>query len=297
MGGGARVLVVGDVITDIICRPDGALNPGSDRRAQISMHGGGSGANQAVWLASFGLDVRFVARVGSSDVDRFTAQFRRLGIEPLLAGDPRLPSGTIVTLVAPDGERSFLTDRGANTALCADDLPPSILDGVDRLLISGYALFEPGPRLAVLGLMRRAREMGIGLSVDPASVSFLHEVGIAHFLSWTAGADLIFANEAEAAALTGENDNAGQVRALAAVYRRVALKCGAAGAMLGDRHGVRVALPAPSVAVVDSTGAGDAFAAAFVAAELSGCAEEVCLERAIAAGSAAVQQTGGRPRG
>jgi sugar/nucleoside kinase (ribokinase family) len=290
-----HVLVVGDVMTDIICLPEGPVEPGSDRRATIRLTGGGSGANQAIWLACFGLAVRLTARVGAGDVARLVADFAALGVKAAFAADSDLPSGTLVTLVAPDGERSFLTDRGANARLSAEDLPETLLDGCRMLVVSGYALFEPGPRDAVCRLMAAASARGIPLSVDPASVAFLRDVGIETFLAATAGVTTLFANEAEALALTRTSSIAEALPRLADTYSRVIVKRGGAGALVGGRNGVRIERPAPQVAVLDTTGAGDAFAAAFIAAELSGASEGVALERAVAAGAQATTRIGGRP--
>lgn len=294
---GGRVLVVGDVMTDIICKPEGPLVIGSDRRAVIRSRAGGSGANQAVWMAAFGLDVRFAGRVAAADVPMLKGRFAADGVEAVLAGDGNLPSGMIVTIVAADGERSFLSDRGANAALAAADLPDSLLDGCRKLIVSGYALFEPGPRMAVLRLFAAARRLGVPIVVDPASSGFLEEVGPANFLEWTAGVTTIFANEAEAALLTGETEAEAQMSALGRVYPNVALKLGAAGAAIGGKRGIRLLLAARTVDVVDTTGAGDAFAAAFIAAELEGEELEMCLARAIAAGSEAITHFGARPVG
>ncbi|MDR3474970.1 MAG: PfkB family carbohydrate kinase [Devosia sp.] len=291
-----RVLVVGDVITDVICKPEGPLVVGSDRRATIRSRPGGSGANQAVWLAAFGLEVRFAARVGVADLGTFGSQFSKLGVEPALVGDPDLPSGMIVTIVDPDGERSFLTDRGANVALCEADLPPSLLDGCQVLVVSGYSLFEPRPRRAVMGLIAAAVVRHVPVAVDPASVGFLEEVGPGNFLAWTRGATTIFANDSEALALTGGVSLAARMVALGATYPRVVIKCGALGAAMGNAAGIALSLPAPAVDVLDTTGAGDAFAAAFIAAELGGGSPEDCLSRAIAAGADAVLHLGGQPQ-
>lgn len=293
--GQGRVLVVGDVMTDIICKPEGPLVVGSDRRAVIRSRAGGSGANQAVWMAAFGLDVRFAGRVGAADVPMLKGRFAADGVEAVLAADGSLPSGMIVTIVGADGERSFLTDRGANAALSTADLPDVLLDGCQKLIVSGYALFEPGPRKAVMRLFATAQRLGVPAVVDPASTGFLEEVGPANFLDWTKGVTTIFANEAEAALLTGEREPEAQMRALGRSYPNVALKLGAAGAAIGGANGIRLLLAARTVEVIDTTGAGDAFAAAFIAAELEGEDLELCLARAIAAGSEAVTHFGARP--
>ena len=291
----SSVLVVGDVITDIIVMPDGPMVRGSDRRATIRSRPGGSGANQAVWFGALGTKVKFVSRVAAADLDNYSEYFRRRNVEPILIGDAGAPSGVLIAIVDADGERSFLTDRGANAALSTADLPDVLLDGCQKLIVSGYALFEPGPRKAVMRLFATAQRLGVPAVVDPASTGFLEEVGPANFLDWTKGVTTIFANEAEAALLTGEREPEAQMRALGRSYPNVALKLGAAGAAIGGANGIRLLLAARTVEVIDTTGAGDAFAAAFIAAELEGEDLELCLARAIAAGSEAVTHFGARP--
>ena len=294
---GAEVLVVGDVITDIIAIPDGPVVRGSDRRAVIRSRPGGSAANQAVWLGSMGVKVKFVARVAAADLNTNLAYFEAQKVEAVLAADPVAPSGVLISIVDADGERSFLTDRGANLNLSAEDLPLSLLDGIKFLLVSGYCFFTPGPRSAVVSLIKAARERGIPTAVDPASVGFLREVGPEAFLKWTAGTGTIFANLDEALELTGSVDLNLQMQTLGRFYSRVIIKRGVAGAAAGGRGGVTLNLPASPSEVVDTTGAGDAFAAAFVAAELDGNALEACLRAGIAAGAEAVTLIGGQPGG
>jgi sugar/nucleoside kinase (ribokinase family) len=289
------VLVIGDVMTDVIVMPDGPMVRGSDRRAKIISRPGGSGANQAVWLARFGVDVRFVARVGVADLDTNSAYFRSLGVTPMLVGDAGTASGILVSIVDVDGERSFLTDRGANLNLNFDDLPFTLLDGIGLLLGSGYSYFSPGPRTAVMALMQDARNRKIPTAVDTASVGFLREVGASAFLKWTAGVDTIFANFDEAQELTGSVDLNLQMQTLGRSYPRVVIKRGAKGAAVGGRNGVTLALPAPRSDVIDTTGAGDAFAAAFVATELRGGKIDDCLKAGIEAGATAVTLVGGQP--
>ena len=291
----SRVLVVGDVMTDVIVVPEGPIVKGSDRRATVRSRPGGSGANQAVWLGAMGANVVFAARVGATDKAMYENYFRGLGVVPVLAGDKEQPSGVLVTIVDPDGERSFLTDRGANLNLSPDDLPASLLDDIGMVVVSGYSFFAPGPRAAVQGLLAEARARGIAVAVDPASVGFLVEVGPAQFLGWTEGADWIFANESEAEALTGLTGYEAQIRALGARFANVVIKRGRLGAALGGSNGVRVLQPAPVVTVVDSTGAGDAFAAGFIATLLTGDDEASALAKGIAAGAKAVQSIGGQP--
>lgn len=290
-----KILVVGDVMTDVIVVPEGPIVKGSDRRATVRSRPGGSGANQAVWLGAMGADVTFAARVGADERKTYENYFRGLGVVPVLAGDKAQPTGVLVTIVDPDGERSFLTDRGANLNLCADDLPLDLLDGVGMVMVSGYSFFAPGPRAAVQALFAAAKSAGVAIAIDPASAGFLLEVGTDNFLDWTADADWIFANESEAEALTGATGYEAQLIALGQRFAKVVLKRGRMGAVLGGKDGVRVMLPAQQVDVIDSTGAGDAFAAGFIAAHLAGEDEATALAKGILAGARAVQSLGGQP--
>src|ERR1700728_4122132 len=272
-----RILVIGDVMTDVIVRPEGPLARGSDRRASITVQPGGSAANQAAWLASFGVTVDFVARVGIADVESETARFKAIGVAPHLVGDPGRETGRLIALIDPDGERSFLTDRGANEALDAHDISDSLIEGAALIHLSGYSFFAPSPRAAVLDVMRRAGDKA--MSVDPASAEFLREVGADTFLAWTRGAAILFPNAEEAAVLAGSDDPETQCARLAAHYPLVVVKRGAAGAeaIEGSR---RWQAKAPQINAVDTTGAGDAFVAAFLSARLSGAAIQPALQRA-----------------
>src|SRR5580658_10340873 len=142
-------------MTDVIVRPEGPLARGSDRRASITVQPGGSAANQAAWLASFGVKVDFVARVGAADVESETARFKAIGVAPHLVGDRTHETGRLIALIDPDGERSFLTDRGANEALEARDIPDALIEGAALIHLSGYCFFPPAPPAAALSVMGR----------------------------------------------------------------------------------------------------------------------------------------------
>ena len=158
--------------------------------------------------------------------------------------------------------------------------------------LSGYSFFAPGPREAVMSLIARAAGRPVG--VDPASAEFLREAGPETFLAWTRGATTLFPNAEEAAVLAGTDDPETQGARLAAHYPLVVVKRGAAGceAFAGDQ---RWRVAAPPAEVKDSTGAGDAFVAAFLVARLAGRPIERCLAEAAAAGAAATEFIGGQP--
>jgi len=288
------VLVVGDVIDDLLVRPLDAEAPDTDTPARITACPGGSGANQAAWLGALGVPVRFAARVGAAGLAAHAAALRESGVDARLTADPRAPTGTIVVL-SRDGRRDMYTDRGANLNLTAADLGDDLLDGIALLLVSGYALFHPGVAAAVGDLMRRARTREVPICVDPASAGFLRRTGAAAFTAWARGARLILPNLAEGRALTGADTPEAVAAALARAYPVVALKLGAAGALVATGAGDRVRVPAAPATVRDTTGAGDAFAAGFCAAWLAGRPLDACATAAVATAARAVTATGARP--
>ncbi len=158
--------------------------------------------------------------------------------------------------------------------------------------LSGYSFFAPGPREAVLSLIARAAGRPVG--VDPASAEFLREAGAERFLAWTRGATMLFPNAEEAAVLTGTDDPQAQGARLAVHYPLVVVKRGAAGCEAFAAQ-ARWRVPAPPAEVKDSTGAGDAFVAAFLVARLAGKPIERCLADAAAAGAKATEFIGGQP--
>jgi ribokinase len=165
--------------------------------------------------------------------------------------------------VEPDGQRSMLADRGANLALRADDLPALPPGG--HLHLSGYTLLDPGPRDAGLAALAAAAAAGCTVSVDPASTGPLAGYGVDRWLADTAGATVLLPNADEARLLTGCADPEAAARALATRHEVVAVSVGGDGALWASGDTV-VHRPAHPTVVVDTTGAGDAFAAGLLAA-------------------------------
>jgi sugar/nucleoside kinase (ribokinase family) len=213
-----------------------------------------------------------------------------------VALDAERSTGTCVVLVAPGGERTMLPDRGANLALAPGDLPGEVLAAGGHLHLSGYTLLDAGCRPAGRAALQRARAAGMSVSVDPASAAPLAACGAEAVLSWIGGADVLLPNLDEARVLTGEADAERAARALvhAAGAREVVVTLGAGGALWTDGVAV-VRAPAAAAAVVDSTGAGDAFAAGWLAARRAGLDPAAALRAGCAAGAAVVAQPGGRP--
>jgi sugar/nucleoside kinase (ribokinase family) len=259
-----RVAVCGDVINDVLVKPVGNVTPGSDTPSVIRACAGGAAANQAAWMAHLGADVTFAGRVGARDADYHRAELARVGVRAHLAADPEADTGSIVIMVAPDGERTMFTDRAANLNLHTSDLPPGLLDDAAVLHLTGYTFCEPALLEVALSLLAGARARGLAVTVDPGSAAFLARMAPGAFLAWTEGAAVCFPNRDEAAVLVGDADPVTMAARLTRHYAIVALKLGAAGCVLAVPGESPVRIPAHPAVARDTTGAGDAFCGAFM---------------------------------
>ena len=255
------VVVVGDLMVDVVARMAGPLAPGSDTPASVSQRPGGAGANVAAWLAVAGVPVALVARAGDDAAGRGAVdKLRSHGVDvAAVVLDRDRPTGTCVVLVAPDGERAMLPDAAANAALSPADLPAGAFAAGAHLHLAGYTLLRYGPpRDAALEALRRARAAGMTISLDPSSAAPLRALGAERFRELAGPVDVLLPNHDEATVLGSVGPRA----------REVVVTLGADGAVWTD--GAReVASPAVAAGpVADTTGAGDAFTAGFLAAWL-----------------------------
>ncbi|MFJ2937700.1 carbohydrate kinase family protein [Streptomyces sp. NPDC087219] len=290
------LLVVGDVVTDVVARHRTPLAPATDTAAEIRTLPGGAGANAACWAARSGCpDVRVLGRVGTDAADWHERALRRAGVRPLLVPDAEAATASVIALVDSSAERTFLTDSGAALRLSPDDWSAGLLDGVARLHISGYMFFAAPSRETARLALRDAREAGVPVSVDPASAGFLAELGVDRFLAAADGAEVLLPNADEARSLTGHDEPERAAAELSRRFPLVVVTLGAAGALVAEDGSVTARVTAPVVRPVDSTGAGDAFTGAFLAARLAGADPAKAAEAGCRAGSEAVTMIGGRP--
>lgn len=304
-----RYVVVGQWMTDVVAELPGPLRQGTDTNASVQVLGGGAAANTAAWLAHDGEDTTLVARIGDDLLGRAgRADLERIGVVCRLAVDPRRPSGTCIVLVTPDGERTMIPDPGANEVLTPQDLPDDVFVAGAHLHLSGYTLLVDGSRMAGLAALDRARLRGMTTSVDVASVGPLADAGAGAFLSWVTGVDVLLANESEAALLAGlpepgPDDPEGRVfagaalaaRTLCSVAGTTVVKLGPRGAYVQDSSGATAHAPAEDVDAVDTTGAGDAFAAGWLPAWRAGAEPAVALQRGNHVAAQVVTRVGARP--
>ncbi|MGP2437748.1 carbohydrate kinase family protein [Streptomyces sp. JW3] len=297
-GPGGALLVVGDVITDIVVRPRGPLAAGTDTAASIRRLPGGAGANVACWAAQQGCeDVRLLGRVGADAVAWHERELVAAGVRPRLVVDEEAPTGTVVCLVdaRASAERTFLTDSGASLRLAPGDWSDTLLDGVARLHLSGYLLFSAASRALVTVALEAARARAVPVSLDPASAGFLAELGADRFRSLVQGVEVLLPSHDEACLITGLSRTADAAAELSRQVPWVVAKLGADGALVACGGTVRARVRAVPATPRDTTGAGDAFTGAFLAALLSGAEPEDAAAWGCRAGAEAVERVGGRP--
>ncbi|TMK81965.1 MAG: carbohydrate kinase family protein [Actinobacteria bacterium] len=272
------LVVVGDVMLDVRVEAP-ALVTGGDVPGSVRIRPGGGGANAAVWAASGGARVVLHGAVGDDPAGHLLlgALWDRGVNAPLRRSSDRA-TGTML-VVSESGERSMVSDRGANAVL--DERLPVTARGARALLVSGYALFDHESEAAARAILAGATSDLV--AVDAASWPLLRVYGTARFLDATATANVLLLNEREA-----ETFSPGE---LTGRYRDVFVKLGGGGARHG-RGGRWTSVPAAEVAAPrDTTGAGDAFAGVLLARLAKGQDVRQALVAACAAG-AEVARTG-----
>ncbi|MGC9540353.1 carbohydrate kinase family protein [Streptomyces sp. UG1] len=292
------LLVVGDVVTDVIARHQGPLASGTDTVAAVRTVPGGAGANVACWAAHRGCaEVRLLGRVGEEAAAWHERELTASGVRPCLVVDPQAPTGTVICLVdtGAAAERTFLTDSGASLLLDPGDWSDALLDGVAWLHLSGYLLFSEPSRALVRVALESARARGVPVSLDPASAGFLVELGVDRFLASVEGVDVLLPSRDEACLLTGLPDAEDAAAKLSRHVPLVVAKQGSDGALLARSGAVSARVPAVPATPRDTTGAGDAFTGAFLAALLTGAGPEEAAREGCRAGASAVERVGGRP--
>ncbi|MEU1009225.1 PfkB family carbohydrate kinase [Streptomyces sp. NPDC005890] len=297
-GRNGALLVVGDVVTDVVARHRGPLAGGTDTAAVIRTLPGGAGANVACWAAHAGCaDVRLLGRVGADAAVWHERELVAAGVRPSLVVDAEAATGMVICLVdtRAAAERTFLTDSGASLRWGPADWSDTLLDGVARLHLSGYLLFTQPSRALAETALRAARARGVPVSLDPASAGFLVELGVDRFLAFAERLDLLLPSRDEACLLTGLPDPADAAAKLSRVVPLVVAKAGAEGALVARSGAVVARVPAEPAAPRDTTGAGDAFTGAFLAALLAGAGPEEAAAQGCRAGAEAVRRVGGRP--
>ncbi len=297
------LVVLGDLLLDVVARADAGLRPGSDVQGTVRFRVGGSAANVARSFARLGGPATLICSVGRDGWgSRLVEAVRtdRVTVRPIRgAGE----SGRLLALVGVDGERTFVTERGATDGIRAADLKSSWFRGAGALHVPAYGLILDEPYAAArraVELLRAATGRRALVSVDLASYGPLRDLGVAVAKRRVASLspDVLFANRREASTLTGRRAHFTPLLDLAPV---AVVKEGAGGCRVLWRNRTEVVLLEVATAPVtapDTTGAGDAFAAGFLRVLMASESplSEAVLRRAALAGHKSAGDLLRRPR-
>ena len=252
---------------------------------------GGSAGNTLFTLARMGNKTSFLGKTGNCSEGQFyRQQFTQLGGDSSRFKIGDQANGQCVSLVTPDGERTMRTNLGAAMTLAPEEISAADFVGCNHAHIEGYLLFNQALMMRVL---ESAKEAGCTISLDLASFEVVHATNAILPSILKDYVDIVFANEEEAEAFTAiKDDYPAMARKLAEYCDIVAVKVGAHGAYIAHNGEVSKIEPMHAAKVIDTTGAGDLWAAGF----LHGWSHKLELAQAAQIGSilgAAVVQVQG----
>ena len=226
---------------------------------------GGSAANTMSGLAQLGVEAGFLSKIGKDEMGEFfKKQMADTHVKPLMLTSDT-PTGRVAAMVTPDGERTFATCLGASIELSPDDIQPELLEGWDIFYIEGYLVANPNMLRKAIST---AKAQGMNIAIDLASYNVVEESRDFLLELVNNYVDIVFANEQEAFALTGMEPKAA-LHFLAERCDIAVVKIGAKGAYIQRGHDI-VTIPPMKAEVVDTTGAGDMWAAGFLAGLVKG---------------------------
>jgi sugar/nucleoside kinase (ribokinase family) len=263
-----RLLVLGDLNLDVHAAEPSETGTGQEVRAAVRVAPGGSAGTFARVAARLGAHVAFLGSVGTDPVgDLLEQDLRAGGVEPHLRRTAA-PSGVVVALHRGH-DRSMICSRGANDALGESDVDPALFADLDHLHVSGYAFLSAGQAAAARRAIALAQAARATVSANLPPANLVRSHGVERFRRDLDDISHLFLNRDEGRCLTGIDGDDVIVDALARRQVAGALTLGAEGALAWqgsqrDRHRASEALD------VDPTGAGDAFAAAFIVSLLGG---------------------------
>jgi sugar/nucleoside kinase (ribokinase family) len=291
-----KVLCIGDVMLDVVVALQAPINYGEDTPSKITTHGGGAAGNVASWIAHAGTAASIVARIGNDSAGAaITSEFEDLGVDYSSLRKTSDATGVVVVVVDKKGERTMFPETGANSGLVVTDMPD--LAGFDAAYVSGYALLNPRSRAGVLEMIAVIKSAGLPIFYDTVTVGAMKEVDRALIQSWLPLMDYVLPNEEEALYLADAADIDSALTKLLELCPAVIIKRGAGGAVAQKRGGTRIDIDAIKTVVADTTGAGDSFAAGFIATKISGGDLSASLKAGVTLAAKCVANIGARPQG
>jgi sugar/nucleoside kinase (ribokinase family) len=291
-----KVLCIGDVMLDVVVALQAPINYGEDTPSKITTHGGGAAGNVASWIAHAGTAASIVARIGNDSAGAaITSEFEDLGVDYSSLRKTSDATGVVVVVVDKKGERTMFPETGANSGLVVTDMPD--LAGFDAAYVSGYALLNPRSRAGVLEMIAVIKSAGLPIFYDTVTVGAMKEVDRALIQSWLPLMDYVLPNEEEALYVADAADIDLALTKLLELCPAVIIKRGPSGAIAQNRGGTRIDIDAIKTVVADTTGAGDSFAAGFIATKISGGDLSASLKAGVTLAAKCVANIGARPQG
>lgn len=249
---------------------------------------GGSAGNTVCALAALGANPGFIGKVGQDETGAFFGDtLRQCGVNALLATCD-LPSGIASTFISTDGERTFGTYLGAAATLRAEDLSRKMFAGYNYLYIEGYLLQDHDLMLRAVQL---AKEEGLQVCLDMASYNVVEAERDFFDQLIVKYVDIVFANESEALAYTGKASHEA-LEEIASKCSIAVVKTGKEGSLVKKGTEVIQLLSCPVDNVLDTTGAGDFYAAGFMYGLTCGYSLEKCVQISTILATAVIQEVG-----
>lgn len=292
-------MVLGDFAWDVLIRTNTQLLTGGDTYGEVMLTPGGSAANVAVWACRSGLRTGFVGKIGRDRFGQLAEEdLAGEGVEARFIHTSAQLTGSVAVFVDETGERSMVSGRGADHYLLPSELPRQLLTECRYLHLTAWSFFTDPPRSAAREAARVAKAAGVRLSFDPASFQLIGEIGVDKFLGFTQDLDLdiVLPNYEEGSVLTGLDEPEAIAARLEELYpgALIMLKLDAQGALV-RQDGVATRIPPAPGGLTDATGAGDAFAGAFLARYLEGHGVIEAAEFATRVSAWVIQRLGARP--
>jgi sugar/nucleoside kinase (ribokinase family) len=261
---GSMSLVDSQMQTDVLASVAGC---------PYSLSLGGSAGNTIRAMARLGTEVGFVGKVGNDTTgDFYTQALRNVNVAPYILRSEQ-PSGKCLSLVSPDGERTFVTHLGAALDLQAQEIDPAIFNDYDCLYVEGYLVQDHN---LIRNTMAKAKEYGLKIAIDLASFNvvrenraFLHDL-VEQYV------DIIFANEEEAHEFSNLNDAIESLHYIGKMCELTIIKTGIKGAIIKRGNEIVEVGIMAAAKRVDTTGAGDFYAAGFLSALCEGMSLRQC---------------------
>ncbi|MCF8008230.1 MAG: carbohydrate kinase family protein [Halanaerobiales bacterium] len=291
------ILVFGDINLDIVVNLQEEINFDTDSSSNISFKGGGSAANFSFWLNYLKEKVILVAKTGNDlAADYLKKEFKNKDIKFINIVNIKKETGKVVVFLNSEGERTMLTDRGANSSLNPADIKKNYFDGIDHIHLGGYSFFGgKNMEKSALKIIEIANKKNIEISFDPSSYSEIKKYGSQKILNQTKGIKFCFPNLQEGRVLSGKERPKEIIEVLNRYYQNVILTMGKDGCYISNSEQSMFIKQKLEIKKADTIGAGDAFAAGFISCYLKNNDINKAVRKANLTAFKCVKNIGGRP--